>query len=466
MSILNEFLSANEKDRKRIIVAGDAMIDEYYYVSVKRMSPEFPIPVMLSESTSPNYSLPGGAANVAYQLRFFNVEARLCSLLDKDSFVVFHKKAGLNIDDCEFVATSYGGLIPKKRRFYNKDFPTYRWDIELPKFGLPPDKLAECLSKLFKNTDADVAILSDYDKGVFSGNYHHKLLTSGITTIVDPKDKDIDKWVGCTVFKPNDAEAEYLSGQKDWKLQCDYFVKRLGCYAVVITQEGNGVVGFSHGQYFEYMPKNKVAKAESVIGAGDCFVSLLALALAHNFTVPQAAEIAFQAASLYVRRKHNEPITPRQLLCKDDPIQAKIAPLEEIKNAHGKMVFTNGVFDIMHNGHMETLKFAKSKGDSLVVAVNSDTSVNRLKPGRPFMKLEERMKMLACLEMVDYVISFDEDTPLLLIEELKPDVLVKGGDYKTEDIAGSEIVKEVYIAPTIPDLSTTNLVKKIRAQET
>lgn len=464
MSALSEFLKANEEKQVRVTVVGDAMIDEYHYVEVKRISPEFPIPVMLSAFQTPDYALPGGAANVAYQMRNFNTEVSLASLIDSYSLAVLEKNH-LKLQKCVEMVYGYGH-VPRKKRFYNKDFAMYRWDIEQPKYGLDNDHLRGYLTQLFgQHLSADVVILSDYDKGLFSGRQQENFLTLGIPTIVDPKGKDIDKWRGCTIFKPNSVEAQVLSGEKTWELQCNYFRERLGCQAVVITQEGDGVVGLYGSEYFEYRPKSKGVRAESVIGAGDCFISFLAMAVAHGFEIPQAAEVAFEAGALYVRRKHNEPITPRQLRLRDDPIQAKIAPLSEVKGCPGKLVFTNGCFDLLHSGHVETLKFAKSKGDRLVVALNTDESVAKLKPGRPYVKLEDRMKMIASLEMVDYVVSFDEDTPLRLIEELDPDVLVKGSEYKIDDIVGAEIVKEVYVAPMVGGLSTSLLVEKIKAQD-
>ena len=460
MSLISDFLTKDAEKQIRIAVVGDAMVDEYFYVSVKRMSPEFPIPVMLSENIRADYSLPGGAANVAYQLQHFNADVTLNALVDGPSLKIF-QSAGLNVDPSVEMACGYGH-VPLKRRFYSKDFPIYRWDIEQPKYGIDGNHLDDYLVRLFaRKFDEDVVILSDYDKGVFSLN-HLPNVRPGCVTIVDPKGKDIDKWRGCTIFKPNAVEAAVLSGEIRWELQCEYFQRRLGCAAVVITQEGDGVAGTVGGKLFEYRPRGKGVRAESVIGAGDCFVAVLALAVGHGFSVPQASEIAFEAGSLYVRRKHNEPVTPRQLRHKDDPIQAKFATVRELKGSPGKLVFTNGCFDILHAGHLSTLKFAKSKGDRLVVAVNSDASVGRLKPGRPFVPLEQRMLILASLEMVDYVVSFDEDTPRNLIEEIQPDVLVKGGDYDPADIVGAAIVNEVYAAPTVEDLSTTNLVRQIK----
>lgn len=468
MTLLAEFLKSNEEKPVRVAVAGDAMVDEYYYANVKRLSPEFPIPVVQTPHQQPNYALPGGAANVAYQMRYFNAQARLMALIDSYSLAVF-EQAGLNLHSCVEMVYGYGH-IPRKRRFYSKDFPMFRWDIEMPRYGIDNDHLNGYLNVLFGQPIQgmyDAIILSDYDKGLFGGIPRFKsFLQHGIPTIIDPKGNDIAKWAGCTIFKPNSVEAAALSGETSWELQCNYFRQKLNCQAVVITQEGDGVVGMVDSEYFEYRPKSKAERAESVIGAGDCFIAFLAMAVGRGFTVQQAAEIAFEAGSLYVRRKHNEPITPRQLRLKDDPIAAKVVTLNELletpRKPTQKWVFTNGCFDLLHPGHISTLKFAKSKGDRLIVGVNTDRSVSSLKPGRPYMPLHDRMNALASLEMVDYVVSFDEKTPLVMIEQLEPDVLVKGAEYKVEDIVGNEIVKEVYVAPMVEGFSTTALAQKIR----
>lgn len=185
---------------------------------------------------------------------------------------------------------------------------------------------------------------------------------------------------------------------------------------------------------------------------------MLALAVAHNFPVPQAAKIAYEAGSLFVQQVQRGPITPWQLQKKSKFIRS-----EDLKNRDYKLVFTNGCFDILHAGHLESLRFAKSKGDKLVVGVNSDASVSRLKgPKRPVVPLNERMEMLAALETVDYVISFDEDSPHELVKQIAPDVLIKGADWAHRPIAGSEFVKEVCFVPLVEDRLTTNIIEKIK----
>jgi D-beta-D-heptose 7-phosphate kinase/D-beta-D-heptose 1-phosphate adenosyltransferase len=297
-------------------------------------------------------------------------------------------------------------------------------------------------------------IFSDYNKGFFGGTegFHPPSLYPNSKTIVDPKCGPIKKWKGCTVFKPNAKEAAELSGKTFWKEQAKFFQHELECEAVVITASGDRVSGVWKDQFFCYTPTKRVDVTSSV-GAGDCFCAFFAMCIGHGFGIPEAAEIAYNAGSVYVQHNMNRPVCPAEL------IEDSIVVPEDLKNRDFNLVFTNGCFDVLHKGHLETLKFAKSKGDKLVVAVNSDASVRRLKgDSRPVVPLEHRMAVLANLKCVDFVVSFDEDTPLQVIKKIKPDVLVKGGDYEKEKIIGADLVEEVFTAPMIEGLSSTSIL--------
>lgn len=262
-----------------IHVIGDCMIDQYYRVNVTRISPEsLNVCVMVSPDDQPEFTLPGGAANVCHQLSKLNVEAKLFS-----------------ID---------GHFTPMKKRFFCRGVQVgNRWDIEQPNYGFTGDELKIRQNKLNdtikRQTRPDVIILSDYNKGVFK-DYCYEL-PAGVPTIVDPKKAPLDKWHGCTVFKPNAVEAVELSdGLQDWRRQCDYFRRKLDCKSVVITREGDGVVGFDN-DYFEYWPAKSV-HATCTIGAGDCFVGVLAMAIGYGYAVKDAAQIAFEAGVMYVEQ--------------------------------------------------------------------------------------------------------------------------------------------------------------------
>jgi D-beta-D-heptose 7-phosphate kinase/D-beta-D-heptose 1-phosphate adenosyltransferase len=343
-----------------------------------------------------------------------------------------------------------------------------RWDVEETNCGITGDAIASIQQALLRNFESGVAqhspavvIFSDYDKGVFTGNAVKWLEAEGIQdsiTIVDPKKGPLEKWKGCDVFKPNVKEAQDLTGHKDWQSQCKYLYKYLNCRAVIITQGGDGVVGLVSDQLFEYRPTRTIYP-DSVIGAGDCFVAFLAMGLAHCLDIKHVVEVAYEAGAIYVQRKHNAPVMPHELLSQADPEAAKIRMPPESRNY--KLVFTNGCFDILHEGHLATLRRARAMGDKLVVAVNSDESIKKLKgEDRPIIGLAERMRMLAGLECVDFVVPFEEDTPYEIIKKIRPSVLVKGQDWEG-NIVGSDIVTEVYALPLLEGLSTTGIISKI-----
>ena len=465
MSILEKFLKLEAiSPAVKVGVVGDAMLDEYFNVRVKKISPEFPIPVMHSD-TDESDDFPGGAANVAYQFKNFNAKVNLISFTDAAADTSLRLK-GINTALCLDIFTR----IPRKRRFYSDDFPTYRWDVEQHHYGLGSDLDKKCFELYAKAQQCaenfDVLIFSDYDKGVFS-KYLDLLIPECPISIVDPKSGDVDRWHGCTIFKPNKQEALNLSGCNTVNEAGLYLLNKLKCEAVIITQAGQGVTVFDDCGIYEICPTEKLPPAESVIGAGDCFTAFLAMSLGYRMKIREAAEIAWRAGSLYVKNKHNKPLSRRDILYTFDPTAHKIInthPELIFQNRKYKLVFTNGCFDILHAGHLESLRYARSLGDKLVVAVNTDESVAKNKPGRPFVSLDDRMALLAGLEFVDFVIPFSEPTPLEIIKRIKPDVLVKGGEYKKEDIVGYGIVKEVVTAPMIPGLSTTNIFQKIKTQ--
>ena len=453
MELINEFLKRNRENQLSIHCAGDAMIDEYYDVKVNRISPEFPMPIMSSTNPFP-VRRPGGAANVVNQFKYFNVESLLVCWVDPTLHKILEEN-NINWNQRSQPCCA----LPVKRRFLDNGVQVVRHDIELPLCGLDEHIIDFTTLNFATNIEIrpkpDVAILSDYNKGFFSSEEYsilHSYSDRGITTIVDPKKGPLSKWKGCTIFKLNAKEACELTGRTQWKEQAKQLQSELECQAVVITFGADKVCGVSGSDFFNFVPERKVI-VESVIGAGDCFAAFFAMAIGHGFTVPSAAEIAWNAGSNYVMHNRNEPITPAEL-----SLDHLVDPADLV-NRNFKLVLANGCFDILHEGHLKTLEFAKSKGDKLVVALNSDASVKRLKgETRPIVPLQQRMAVMASLKMVDFVVSFDEDTPLELIKLIKPDVLVKSSEYKEGQIVGEDIVPEVYRAPHIKGLSTSMLL--------
>lgn len=451
MNPVKTFLQRNSETKVKITVVGDAMIDEYHYVTADRVSPEFPIPVMLSSSHHPFVTLPGGAANVVYQFKRFNVETELFSFIDANTFQLYEQY------NLKCHSPFFEGIVPIKRRVYQRDFPLCRWDIEQINYGLTPSKLRasqEGLLQRMQRSDTQIVVFSDYGKGVFENGPDWIPKEKDWIAVVDPKKGPIEKWKGCDVFKPNAKEAKELSGISDWKRQCKFFAKTLGCSAVIITQGGEGVVGSVLGREFEYRPK-KQKEAQSVIGAGDCFVAFLAMGLAHSMDIVHVTEIAYEAGSVYVNNRHNAPIYPHQ-------ISPDKFVMPETDRDYS-LVFTNGCFDILHLGHVDFLRKASEMADKMVVALNTDESVKALGKGvdRPINSLGHRKEVIAGLEFVDFVVEFNEETPYNIIQKLNPNVLVKGADWKG-NIVGSDIVEDVRTIPLKKGLSTTNIVEKIR----
>jgi len=436
-------------------VIGDAMVDEYYSVMIKGISPEFPVLAMHSFDSVPRVC-PGGAANVANQFSYFsNVGSWLVSFLDS------HLKSCLSNNDihtdfCKHINSN----VPVKRRFYSNGFPTYRWDIEKENYGLGDQIYSSCMD-LYNNffssiSKFDAVIFSDYCKGVFYPA-DFRYIPKNLVTVVDSKSNNIDKWFGCTVFKPNLKEAVEISGKRN-AIDAGLWIRsRIKCEHVVITNAEKGVTIISQDGVQVIEPSTNF-EAVSVIGAGDCFTAILTLSMLEGFSIAESAGRAMKASSVYVQKKYNSPVTPLDL------IEGKfLSDPSLLRNRNFKLAFTNGCFDLIHNGHISSLKFAKSKADKLVVALNDDQSVSRLKPNRPIQSLQDRINIISSLDFVDYVVSFSEDTPLKVINSVDPDVLVKGDEYTPDQIIGSDIVKEVFTFPMVGGLSTTRLLEKVKS---
>lgn len=451
VQILKEFLKRNQQKKLKIHCAGDAMIDEYYKVKVNRISPEHPVPVMVCQNNF--VRKPGGSANVAYQFKHLNVDTKLICFSDPEANKVFDDH---NLNRLQS-QPSLNACLPIKRRYLDNGIQVApRHDFEKKLCGLNKKEISNLIFSFgdqIKKHKPDVAVLSDYNKGFFIDSEVNILdYYKDVITIVDPKTGDLAKWKGCTIFKPNSKEAQDLSGCDFWKDQAKYLQEHIGCEAVVITFGGEKVAGIWKNEFFEYLP-NKQVFVESVIGAGDCFAAFFAASIGHGFNPIESAEIAWNAGAVYVQQRMNRPVVPAEL------IEDKIVQPEDLRNRDFKLVFTNGCFDILHKGHLQTLRFAKGKGDKLVVALNTDDSIKRFKSkNRPVVPLEHRMAVMAALEFVDFVVCFDEETPQNVIRKIVPDVLVKGGDYEIENIVGADIVPEVYRSPILAESSTTKFL--------
>lgn len=437
-----------------IAIFGDSVLDEYYNVINNRVSPEFPIPVSLTETETPFKTEPGGAGNVYKQFsNYSNIELEFYSVLDYHAEEQY-SKCGVDTKKCLIIDGN--NTIPRKRRFYNGSFPLFRWDVEKNNFGINNIKQYQnrLYSKLNKSR-ADVCIFSDYAKGVFSRDINYKFRFS----IVDPKKDPINIWKNCDIFKPNKNEAFNLSGENNPIKQCLYFKKELNCKNVLITNSYKGFYGIDkNNNFFEYKSEN-LESSSNVIGGGDCFISHLAICNILNFDIYDSAEIAFNASYYYLTKNSNNFLSQLDFY---KMLNCKYVDKNALKNRKFEIVFTNGCFDAgLTPGHIECLKFAKKLGKKVVVALNSDKSIKRIKgKNRPLFSLEDRIDIISSIEYVDFVVSFDEDTPENLIKYIRPDYIVKGGDYKKEDVIGKEFSK-VLICPKKDCLSTTEKIKSL-----
>lgn len=460
----------NKRKRLNIVCIGDTAIDDYRYGKCNRISPENPVKILTTQDEEQELR-PAMTANTCYQLNHFNVNTYLIGFVD-DTARDLYKQFKFDISNCVSLVK---GQVPVKTRFYDGDYPIFRWDLEKPNYnekniGVSRHAALLSLEYLIRTSHIDVVILSDYDKGFWDEGLAQNVInlcnSRNITTVVDPK-KALTRWKNCTIFKPNSKEAKEMTGCSNWQEQVDYIQNQIHCKGIIITQEGNGFVGKYEDKQFEY--KTKPSKeVNSVIGGGDLYSAILATCLGHKIDFEESCLIAFNAGTQYVKAKHNTPITPYEILKQTDSSAAKLISIEDLlylKNtiySKEKFVFTNGTFQILHDGHIEILKFAKNKGDKLIVGLNSDTSVNKIKSGKLLNSWESRAKMLSAIEYVDFLIKFEEDTPLELIKQLNIDVLVKGSDYKIEEVIGREYAKEVFLAPILPGFSTTNIMRKIK----
>lgn len=476
-------------EKKRILVVGDSMIDVYFNGSVNRISPEAPVPVFLKRDKE--RIVLGGAANVSANLVTANQNVSIMTVIGNDdngrNFEQMINKIGI---DSSLILKSSSRCTTVKTRFLaENNQQLLRLDIEDKKdISVVEEKLLiEMLENNIKSFD--LIIISDYLKGLLTYSFIQKVIKMAnyykIKTIIDVKDPHIDKYVGAFLLKPNlkelndltkmsvETDDEIIEASKVLceKCKCEYVLTTCGSRGMIFVDK--------KGIY------NKVkcvpVDVYDVTGAGDTVIAYLGACMANDIDIIQSIFIANLAAGVQVSKVGTSTvywneIKQHMLEQTDERVNSykiiEINAIEKLKriNSGKKIVFTNGCFDILHIGHIRYLKKASKLGEILIVGVNSDLSVKRLKGDeRPINTEQDRIEVLAALDFVDYVILFDEDTPYKLIKEIRPDVLVKGADYKPEDVVGKDIVEEnggkLELISFVDGKSTTNLINKIRSFE-
>ena len=462
---------------KKILVVGDIMLDSYYIGEVQRISPEAPVPVLLKKSEK---QVLGGGANVAVNLKAANQEVKIISVIGKDFAGRQIKKImeEMDFDISSIIEDKNIKTTEKIRMIGNADQQLLRVDVE--EIALMQEDLEEKLILEVKKyiTRTDIVVLSDYCKGVLSSSSTHKIIKIANKykkqVLVDVKDKNINKYKGAFLIKPNLKELQELSGravrtQEEIIETSKFLIKKVDVDNVLVTQGSEGMTLVSENEYKHY----KASKVEvfDVTGAGDTSISYLAAALANGWSLDAAIIVSNIAAGIQVSKRGTSSVYEKEVEEKWDDNAKTIyfenadSLREHYKNK--KIVFTNGFFDILHRGHVDYLKKAKMLGDILVVGLNSDESVKKLKGNdRPINTQSDRMEILKAMKCIDYVIIFEQDTPYELIEKIQPDILVKGGDYMPDAVVGKDIVERrggmVKILPFLAEKSTTNIISKIK----
>ncbi|MDO9648287.1 bifunctional D-glycero-beta-D-manno-heptose-7-phosphate kinase/D-glycero-beta-D-manno-heptose 1-phosphate adenylyltransferase HldE [Glaesserella parasuis] len=462
----------------KVLVLGDVMLDRYWFGATNRISPEAPVPVVKVQEREDRA---GGAANVAMNIASLNVPVTLHGLVGNDD-------AGRALDKLlsehsiqnQCVAVDSHPTITKLR-ILSRHQQLLRLDFEEGFHNLDCQAL---LAKLAAEITAYGAlILSDYGKGTLDTVQQMIQIArqANVPVLIDPKGTDFERYRGATLLTPNMSEFEAVAGHcndegeivaKGLKMIADFDLS-----ALLITRSEKGMTLLRPNQDPFHLP-TQAKEVYDVTGAGDTVISVLATAIADGRPLEEACYLANAAAGIVVGKLGTSTVSPSELeqaihqraetgfgVVSEDELKVIV---KQSKTRGEKIVMTNGCFDILHPGHISYLENARRLGDRLIVAVNTDESVKRLKgESRPINDLNARMAVLAGLASVDWVVPFGEDTPQRLIGEILPDLLVKGGDYKPEEIAGSQEVwangGEVRVLNFENGCSTTNVIKKIQS---
>ncbi len=467
---------------KRFLVIGDIMLDRYCSGSINRISPEAPVPVLRFKEEK---NILGGAANVATNLVGINQKVALAACIgaDEAGSQVRSLLKEQGIDDGMVLCVN-DRPTTLKMRFVAANQQLLRVDNEScqPLAAESQEKLLELIED--RINEFDLVLLSDYMKGVLSYDFTQKVIEAANKNhkkvIVDVKDRNCSKYRGAWLLKPNRKELGDLTGMPVVTMEevvaAMKHLKGIAGVNTVLATLGADGMAFLDEQDNVIFEKCDSRKVYDVVGAGDTAFAYVASALAFGFSGKDMLRMANAASSIKVTRFGTAVVSigevVDELFCGVNKIQTKDtieAVLADRRNK--KIVFTNGCFDILHIGHIKYLKEAKAMGDILVLGLNSDASVRRLKgESRPINKQQDRMEMLAEMEFIDYVVLFEEDTPYDLITRVRPDILVKGGDYDVDSIVGADFVRanggSVEVIPFVEGKSTTNIINAMKEKET
>ena len=466
--------------RRHILVVGDVMLDNYFVGDVKRISPEAPVPVFRKKTER---SVLGGAANVAANLVAANQQVSMLSIIgnDENGLKLMNHFKEKEIDS-SLVNKLQRSTTIKTRFLADNNQQILRLDVE-DTDAISKEDCSSMLEQLQKCLNQfDLVLMSDYMKGLLTHEFCQGVIkvakAHNIPVVIDVKDPKYGKYYGATLLKPNLNELRLLTGSAAMSDEeiidaSEELRKRSNCQYVLTTLGARGMVLVGDGE--PYFVKSLAREVYDVSGAGDTTIAYLATCMANGMPIRESIDIANYAAGIQVGKVGTSSVywqEVRDLISNEDHgMFHKILSKEDVErfrndNKDKKIVFTNGCFDILHVGHKRYLQQAASLGDILVVGVNSDDSVRRLKgPSRPVNSEMDRAEILSALGFIDYVAIFNEDTPYELIKTIQPDVLVKGADYKPEEVVGREIVEarggRLELISFVEGKSTTNIINKI-----
>ena len=463
----------------RLLVIGDLMVDQYLWGSCERISPEAPVQVVNVDHES---KVLGGAGNVVSNLKKFGAKVDVISVLGNCE--ISNELLDLLSDikvDTKYLVIQKNRISSKKSRIISSQQQVVRFDRECS--DEINEKSQNTIIKTFKNIvkNYEVILFSDYEKGIFTKKLTQSLINiakeNNKKVLIDPKGSDYLKYKGAYLLTPNKKEASIATeiNIQDEDSLNDAIVKLKSMYALeisLITLSENGIAIYDD----KLRTHPTVAKEVfDVTGAGDTVLASLGFAIACGCRIDQAVKFSNLAGGVVVGKIGSATATLDEVIEYESSLNksssdkhiktlSQIAVLtEKLKSKGKKIIFTNGCFDILHAGHISFLESAKNFGDILIVGLNSDQSVTSLKgQDRPINIQADRAYILAALEVVDYVVIFNEDTPYELIKSIQPHILVKGGDYQGQEVVGEDIANELKLVKFIDGKSSTQTIEKIK----
>lgn len=464
-------------ERSHVLVIGDIMLDRYWYGATTRISPEAPVPVVKINALEER---PGGAANVAMNITSLGGNARLIGLTGVDEAAkILDEQLLKQRVECDFFSVADQPTITKLR-VLSRNQQLIRLDFENGFTNIDHQLLLDKIGLAMQSTQ--VVLLSDYAKGALVNAEAIITLANqkGLPIFVDPKGTDFERYRGATLLTPNMAEFEAVVGpcaNEDELVEKGYaLIEQYALKALLVTRSEKGMTLLQLGKPLLHLP-TEAKEVFDVTGAGDTVIASLAAAVGAGLSLEDSCFLANAAAGVVVGKLGTSTVSQVEL---EDALRARssvgfgvmsesdlIDAVNAARARGEKIVMTNGCFDILHAGHVSYLANARKLGDRLIVAVNSDLSVKQLKgASRPINPLMQRMIVLGALESVDWVVPFEEQTPQRLIAKILPDILVKGGDYRPQEIAGGQEViaagGEVRVLNFENGCSTSNIINAIK----